>query len=92
MPFGYQPGYPFGSYIGYMTPDEVWQIALCLRGVQPPDQVEAEADYIRFQALQTKETAVFHMIDEVLPTYASPFLKAAQIAARQGLGLICSVG
>lgn len=92
MPFGYQPGYPFGSYIGYLTPDEVWQIALCLRGVQPPDQVEAEADYIRFQALQTKEHETFHLIDEVLPMYAAPFLKATQIAARQGLGLICSVG
>jgi hypothetical protein len=92
MPFGYQPGYPFGSYVGYLTPDEVRQIALCLHHIDAPDQVEAEADQIRFQALQTHKLDTFHLIDEVLPTHAAPFLKATQLAAYQGWGLICSIG
>ncbi len=49
MPFGYEPSEPYGVFIGYLTPDEVWRLGICLRDVQDPDQAEAEADYLRFR-------------------------------------------
>ena len=92
MPFGYQPGEPFESYIGYLTPDEVWQLALCLAEAQPPDPNRARADYRNFRDHLSDEWDEFRMIDEVLPAYAGNFLQAIHNAAHQGQGLICSVG
>jgi hypothetical protein len=91
MPFGYQPGAPFASYAGYLTPDEVQQLALCLRDVQPPNQALAVMDYQRFRQ-QTCDNYNFRMIDEVLPLYADAFVTTVHLAARQGIGLICSIG
>jgi len=92
MPFGYLSGDPFGCYIGYLTSEEIRQLVLILRDVQLPDQAQAEADYQQFLMQQAAGTGVLRMIDEVLPAYAGPFVKAVQIAERQGLGLLCSIG
>lgn len=91
MPFGYRANEPFESYIGYLTPDEVWQLALCLRSVHPPRQAEAEENYKQFRLRQASASESFCMIDEVLPAHAGPFIRMVRIAASQGLGLICSI-
>jgi hypothetical protein len=87
MPFGYQAGEPSGAFVGYLTPDELWQLAACLRDLPPPDLEEARSDYQLF--LQQPE--VFRMIDEVLPAEAEAFSEAVHIAAMYGWGLICSI-
>src|SRR6266487_552335 len=92
MPFGYRAGEPFEACIGYLTPDEVWQLALCLAEAQPPDPDKAKADYQDFRDQLSEEWDEFRLIDEVLPAYAGTFLQAVHNAAHQGLGLICSVG
>jgi len=89
MPFGYQAGTPFASYSGYLTPEEVRQLSLCLQDVQPPQQALAVLDYQRFRQ---RTSATFHLLDEVLPLYADAFLSAVHLAAQQGIGLICSIG
>ncbi len=91
MPFGYQPGTPFASYAGYLTPDEVQQLALCLRDVQPPNQAVAVMDYQRFRQ-QISDSNTFRMIDEVLPLHADTFVTTVRLAAQQKVGLICSIG
>lgn len=91
MPFGYQPGTPYGANVGYLTVGEVEQLALSLRNAQPPNQAEALADYQNFRRAQNKKEAP-RMIDEVLPAQADIFLKVVHIAAQQRLGLICSIG
>ncbi|MBO0782582.1 MAG: hypothetical protein J2P37_27520 [Ktedonobacteraceae bacterium] len=91
MPFGHRANEPFESYIGYLTPDEVWQLALCLRSVRPPHQAEAEEHYKQFRLRQATDSESFCMIDEVLPAHAGPFVRIVRIAASQGLGLICSI-
>jgi hypothetical protein len=91
MPFGYEAGVPFSAYIGYLVPDEVWQLATYLRGVVPPTQAEAEEDYLSFRHRRTDTSGAFRPVDEVLPTHATQFLQAVHNAALQGLGLICSV-
>src|SRR5438105_8258077 len=48
VPFGYEPGEPFGAYCGYLTPDEVRQLATILRDVKPPGQSEVETDHKSF--------------------------------------------
>jgi hypothetical protein len=93
MPFGYLPGDPYGSYIGYLTPTETEQLASLLEGLQPPEIHEAEADhqaFLRHQSIESERSE--RMIDEVAPTHAGAFLDAVRIAAQQQLGLICSVG
>ena len=92
MPFGYRAGEPFEATIGYLTPDEVWQLALCLSEVQPPDADKAKADYQNFRDQLSDDWDEFRLVDEVLPAYAATFLQAVHNAAHQGLGLICSVG
>ena len=91
VPFGYEPGEPFGAYCGYLTPDEVRQLATILRDVKPPGQSEVEKDHKSFYEQQTAGDDTFRLIDEVLPSNAHEFLKAVNRAALQGLGLICSV-
>lgn len=91
MPFGYEPSEPYGVFIGYLTPDEVWRLGSCLRGVRDPEQAEAEADYLRFRYQHPGIPESARLVDEVLPSYASSFHKAVDMAAAQGLGLICSV-
>jgi hypothetical protein len=91
MPFGYQPGTPFSSYAGYLTPDEVQQLALCLHNVEPPNQAMAVVDYQQFRQ-QAGTSTTFRMIDEVLPLYADTFVTVTRLAAQQGVGLICSIG
>ena len=91
MPFGYEPGDPFGCYSGYLTPDEAWQLATDLREALPPGQPEAEADYKRFCQQQTDKAENMRLPDEVLPAYAHDFLKVVRRAALYNLGLICSV-
>ncbi len=90
MPFGYQTDDPFGAYIGYLTPDEVCQLASCLRDIQPPDQTMAEEDFQRFCSEQREKSAPFRLIDEVLPANAHALLQVVRRAALQKLGLICS--
>lgn len=91
MPFGYEPGEPFGCYSGYLTPDEAWQLATSLREALPPGQSEAEADYKRFCQQQAEKSEQTRLPDEVLPAYAHDFLKVVRRAALYNLGLICSV-
>ena len=90
MPFGYEPSESYGIFIGYLTPDEVWRLGICLRGAQDPDQAEAEADYLRFRYQHPGVPESYRLVDEVLPSYASEFHQAVDAAAAQGLGLICS--
>lgn len=91
MPFGYRAGEPFESFIGYLTPDEVWHLALCLRNVQAPARADAEEEYRQFRQIQATQTDPFRMIDEIAPTHAHIFIKAVRAAASQGLGLICRI-
>lgn len=91
MPFGYEPSEPYGVFIGYLTAEEVWRLGTCLRGVQDPDQAEAEADYLRFRYQHPGVPESYRLVDEVLPSYATEFHQAVDMAAAQGLGLICSI-
>lgn len=91
MPFGYEPSEPYGVFIGYLTPDEVWRLGMCLRDVQDPDQSEAEADYLRFRYQHPGVPESYRLIDEILPSCAVEFHQAIDMAAAQGLGLICSM-
>jgi len=91
MPFGFEAGEPFGAFSGYLTPDEVAQLATCLEGVITPDQSEAEEDYITYRYQHSGLPSSFRLVDEVLPTHAAELLKAIETAASQGYGLICSV-
>ena len=88
MPFGYESGEPFGCYIGYLTPHEIWHLAASLHDVQAPSQAEAE-DHLRFRGTYPGKEETFHLVDEVCPAYAADFLKAVHAAAGEGLGLIC---
>ncbi len=88
MPFGYQAGEQSGAFVGYLTPDELWQLAACLRDLPPPDYQEARSDY---QIFLQQQHRVFRMIDEVLPAEAEAFSEAVHIAAMYGWGLICSI-
>ncbi|GHO45307.1 hypothetical protein [Ktedonospora formicarum] len=93
MPFGYLPGDPYGSYIGYLTPTETSSLASRLEGLQAPEMHEAEAEhqaFLRHQSLESEHSK--RMIDEVAPIHAGAFLDAVRIAAQQRLGLICSIG
>lgn len=91
MPFGYESSEPYGVFIGYLTPDEVWRLGTSLRGVLNPDQAEAEADYLRFRYQHPGVPESYRLIDEVLPSHATEFHRALDMAAAQGLGLICSI-
>lgn len=91
MPFGYEPSEPYGVFIGYLTPDEVWRLGMCLRDAQDPDQNEAEADYLRFRYQHPGVPESYRLIDEILPSCAAEFHQAIDTAAAQGLGLICSM-
>ncbi len=91
MPFGYEPSEPYGVFIGYLTPDEVWRLGICLRDAQNPDQNEAEADYLRFRYQHPGVPESYRLIDEILPSCAAEFHQAIDMAAAQGLGLICSM-
>jgi len=91
MPFGYEPSEPYGVFIGYLSPDEVWRLGMCLRDVQDPDQSEAEADYLRFRYQHPGVPESYRLIDEILPSCAAEFHQAIDMAAAQGLGLICSM-
>ncbi|HEX7734491.1 MAG TPA: hypothetical protein VF458_06505 [Ktedonobacteraceae bacterium] len=91
MPFGYEPSEPYGIFIGYLTPDEVWRLGTSLRGILNPDQAEAEADYLRFRYQHPGVPESYRLIDEVLPSHATEFHRALDMAAAQGLGLICSI-
>jgi hypothetical protein len=94
MPFGTDANVPYGSYCGYLTPEETRQLAEMLRGIKPCSQELADVDYQRFCEEQlalatTCEPA--RLIDEVLPSHCREFLDAVQRAALQGLGLMCSM-
>ncbi|HEY1354427.1 MAG TPA: hypothetical protein VGF67_32860 [Ktedonobacteraceae bacterium] len=91
MPFGYEPSEPYGVFIGYLVPDEVWRLGMCLRDAQDPDQNEAEADYLRFRYQHPGVPESYRLIDEILPSCAAEFHQAVDMAAAQGLGLICSM-
>jgi hypothetical protein len=92
MPFGYHAGEPFEGYIGYLTPDEIWQMALLLGDVEPPDTAQAREDAHSFRDQLSPAWDEFRLIDEILPEHALEFLQAIHNAAHQGLGLICSIG
>lgn len=91
MPFGSVTGEPY-SYCGYLTPDEVQQLAACLHCVQPPARDTARQDQQHFHRHLTFDTPSqnFRLLDEVLPFYAAEFLQAVRAAATADLGLICS--
>jgi hypothetical protein len=91
MPFGYQACEPFESYIGYLTPGEVWQLALSLHNVHPPVKSEVEERYRLFHQQSATQPETFRMPDEIPPAHADTFLKAVRAAASYGQGLICDV-
>jgi hypothetical protein len=91
MPFGYQACEPFESYIGYLTPGEVWQLALCLHNVHPPVGSEVEERYRMFRQQSATQPETFRMLDEIPPAHAGAFLKTVRAAASYGRGLICNV-
>jgi hypothetical protein len=95
MPFGSDANAPYGTYCGYLTPNETRQLASALRGVKPCSQTLADADYARFCqeqiALATTYEESGHLIDELLPSHSREFLDAVRRAALQGLGLMCSI-
>lgn len=91
MPFGFEAGEPFGAFCGYLTPDEVWQLASCLEGILPPDKEASEEDYLNYRYQHYGIPPAFRLIDEVLPGHAADFLYAVRKAAQQGLGLIASI-
>ena len=90
MPFGYRVHEPFESIVGYLTPDEVWQLALCLRNAQPPVPDEPEVLQQVFHQHPAGHVYTFSMPDELSPSSASNLLKAVRTAASQGRGLICN--
>lgn len=75
------------TYIGYLTPEEVGQLALCLQDVVAPAPLLAREDVIRFRLRADPH----RLIDEVLPEHAAEFLQITRQAAEQGYGLICGV-
>ncbi len=91
MPFGYEAGEPFGAFCGYLTQEEVWQLAWCLHRVESPHQAEAEEDDRRFNQEQAAGDAPYRLVDEVLPANVHDFLNAVRRAAPHGMGLICSM-
>lgn len=91
MPFGYQACEPFESYIGYLTPGEVWQLALCLHNVHPPIESEEEERYRVLRQQLATQPETFRMPDEMPPAHADALLKAVRAAASNGWGLICDV-
>lgn len=91
MPFGYEPSEPYGVFIGYLTSEETWRLGTSLRGIQDPAQADAEADYLRFRYQYPGAPESYRLIDEILPVYAADFHRAVDMAAAQGLGLLCSV-
>jgi hypothetical protein len=91
MPFGFEAGEPFGAFAGYLTPDEVWQLAACLENVIPPDHEAAQEDYLNFRYQHYGIPPAFRLIDEVLPAHAADFLFAVRKASAQGSGLISSM-
>ena len=91
MPFGFEAGEPFGAFAGYLTPDEVWQLATCLEGISRPSQEAAEDDYLNYRYQQYGIPPADRLIDEVQPVYAADFIAATRKAAGQGLGLISSI-
>jgi hypothetical protein len=91
MPFGFEAGEPFGAFAGYLTPDEVAQLATTLEGILAPDDLDAEEDHITFRYQHYALPATFRLVDEVLPTHATGLLEAITKAASEGFGLICSV-
>lgn len=92
MPFGYNASDLSKSYIGYLTPEETWQLAVCIREIAIPQRAEAEEQYRRFRTQTNGILESFRVIDEVQPAHAQAFVRVVRIAALQGLGLLCSVG
>ena len=89
MPFGYRSGEPYEDTIGYLTPTEVLQLALCLRDVDAPEIPQTEPDSTRLR--HSKLASDFRLLDETLPAHAGPFLEIVRLAAQYGVGLICCV-
>ncbi|MDQ2906023.1 MAG: hypothetical protein ABI456_20045 [Ktedonobacteraceae bacterium] len=89
LPFGAEMG-TVRTYVGYLTPAEVTDLATLLQGVQPPAQSEAEDDYRDFRLQLSSLRKTPRLIDEILPTNAREFLHAVHVAELEGLGLICS--
>lgn len=92
MPFGYRAGEPYEAFIGYLTPQEVRQLALSAHDLQPPHPVKAREDHLDYRRQRNDPAGAFRLIDEVSPTHAEPFLIAVNFAAQQGAGLICGIG
>jgi hypothetical protein len=91
MPFGFEAGEPFGAFCGYLTPEEVWQLAACLEDIIPPEQQAAEDDFLNFRYESYGIPPTFRLIDEVLPRNAADLLFAIRKASKEGLGLIASM-
>jgi hypothetical protein len=91
MPFGYRSSEPFEDTIGYLTPEEVKQLAYCLRNIQPPDEIRAKDDYALYRLHQQTEVQSSRMLDEVLPDHAGTFIKVIRMAAQYKLGLLCNI-
>lgn len=89
MPFGYDANDSYGTYYGYLTPDETWQLALALHDAHPYGQAQAEQDYQRFCMERiTAAHPAARLLDEVLPEHTRELLRCVRRAAMLGLGLI----
>ncbi len=92
MPFGYRTGEPYEAFIGYLTPQEVQQLAVSTRDLQPPPAAKAREDHLAYRRQRNDPAGTFRLIDEISPTHGEAFLIAVNFAAQQGAGLICSIG
>ncbi len=91
MPFGYRAGCPYENYVGYLTPDEVQQLAISLHDVDAPEITQHPYHDASSQLRRVTGITGFRMIDEILPTHADPFLKVVRMAAQYHLGLLCMI-
>jgi hypothetical protein len=91
MPFGYRSAEPFEDTIGYLTSDEVKQLAYCLRHAQPPNEILAQDDYALFRLQRQAARQSARLLDEVLPEHAETFIKVIRMASQYRLGLLCSI-
>ncbi|HEY7414950.1 MAG TPA: hypothetical protein VH593_07145 [Ktedonobacteraceae bacterium] len=92
VPFGYSKHEPFESFIGYLTPHEVWHLAQCLHNVQFPAPHLTEQDYsFALNAVRQAGAAEnFNLPDEIPSEYTRAFTRAVHAATARGLGLICN--
>jgi len=92
MPFGYRSGEPYEDYIGYLTPGEVQQLALCLQNVDAPKTLYSAQGNPHAFMTTNENSPDSCLIDEIIPAHADAFLRVVRAAAQYNLGLTCRMG